>query len=343
MRKFVLIFTLTLAGALSGIAIPSIQPHVFTSKTTILIVPEKPTVNMYVANAVMVTLSRHFLQSTIVSKDLYPGERDQLPLADFVEKMRKDSKIDRVTLDGVLKELKVSFHSRDAGAAERGALAIMERLASIRDFDGGPAPASLETLHRPSLVPRSWGEQFLCLLKTCDVTYAGALRVRTTGAVGPLPFDAYQLRRIVLNPELLSKFIFIQNLYPEYQERPRSAIEKLRRRLRVEIGSSLDELRIAYAAESPDVAQRQLSMLISCIFDSVKQEFGIKRMEQVRGDQAFKQFFSQAEPDLSFVSAHPPSLPKYDAARRRTLGGILGAIGGLAIGCIWATGRATTA
>jgi hypothetical protein len=252
-------------------------PRTYISVAKLFIESKRGSANDWINEALQYVFSSSSLRGIIESEGLYKRELERLPMADLIEKMRRDIEIDKIGQVGAVKEMRVSFRHEDSAAAELTTRALMDRMSSpgtaaeVLAAEPSWPPPSLEMTQPPRPVRTAGtgiGRIGSALRRVAlagsheQITYAGVLRVRGMKSASVGAPDASELRNMVL--DALKQQAYLES----GAESVDGTMARMRRRLRFETGRLGDELSIFYSDASPARAQGTLANVVARVLES---------------------------------------------------------------------------
>lgn len=252
-----------LTGALLVWAASLLLPDQYTSTALIrLNVEPFPAAQDLVNRAWQEAVSRKTLKRVIERLNLYPAERERLPLEDVFDIAKSQD----LSLDCPPdRDLLVSFTYRQAGLAEAAVNAILNEMvgASEQLYQQDPGWGRLAI--KQAAISHERGSA-LAFWRERRYEAQGILTVKKA----PVDIDwkaaerwKQSIRRIAFDSEVLSHLRVTQNLYLDRS--PDEATDALRRSLR--IGGDRNILTMGFTYPDPRLAQRALSGLITRLID----------------------------------------------------------------------------
>jgi hypothetical protein len=262
-------FAFAVGGATFALLGSLLIPDRYTSRAVIrLNVEPFPTVDV-IDRAYQQAVDRRSVKSMIERLNLYPEERDRLPLEDMIEAMKKDDVKVEILPD---RDVRVSFAYRDRGLAQAGANALITAMVAEADEHSGRVPGWGRLDVEQAAGPGEAGPTFAFWRQARYVAH-GTLAVRKldTFVIDHKAMEqrTEKLRQRALSPELLANLIsYSHDLYGSGQNLDFSTVfVKLRRDLRVTQSRHGNVLIIEFTYTDARTAQKTVSGVVTRLID----------------------------------------------------------------------------
>ncbi len=211
------------------------------------------------------TVGRKELKNLIERFNLYPDQRERLPLEDVIDNIKKEDIKLQILAD---QEVRVAFTYRDEATARAVANAIMGAMVAAT-IDRSRSTSGWGRLEvKRAAGPAEATSAGLAFWRQRRYVAQGTLVAKKLDAFVPEPKAEAQrlesLRRIALTPEMLSGVIAHHNLYAAGNN-PSEAIGEMRRNLRIEV--LWNALKIQFTYRDARLAQQAVSALVTGLID----------------------------------------------------------------------------
>lgn len=265
--RIVQVVALGAGCALLAWAASFLIPDRYTSRALIRVTAEPFPAADTINHAWQGAVAREGLKSVIRQLNLYPAERERLPLEDVIEAAKRDDLRLEVDAEDIVN---VSFTYDDSAGAQAGLQAFMERMvaANREDLQENAGRGRLEVTQAAGPREAISGRAFW---RPRRYIARGVLKLERQAyavdrAAVAKRVDA--IKREVLTREHLSSVIAWKNLYPAKTQRGlyREAIDEMSRDLRIEdVGKGV--LRISFTYPDAKLAQSIVSRMVTGIVE----------------------------------------------------------------------------